>query len=251
MLLRKETYQQQSNLSHYCRTGEQLPLIGVNEKRINYYPRLVFNVIDDTLRSAFPLTLDLLSKEEWETITRRFFASHRCNSYAVWKMPYEFYQYVISEEKELNNKFPFLEDLLLFEWTEIEIHMMEDKIFPNVFSSGDFQNDIIALNPEHKILQMKYPVHLKNPNEITDADEGEFYVLIFRQPETGKVQFIDISFFFFWLIQKILFKQMSLTVLLDEAEKTFGVEKSLLLLNTIPFLKELRQNNFILGFRNE
>lgn len=251
MLLREETYQQQSNLSHYCRTGEQLPLIGVNEKRIHHYPRLVFNVINDTLRSAFPLTLDLFSDEEWETTTRRFFASHRCSSYAVWKMPYEFYQYVILEENELNNKFPFLADLLFFEWTEIEIHMMEDKIFPKVFSKGDFENDVIELNPEHKILQMKYPVHLKNPNEITDADKGEFYVLIFRQPETGKVQFVDISFFFFWLIQKFMHEQTSLTLLLDEAEKTFGVEKSSLLANTVPFLMELHENNFILGFRNE
>jgi len=248
LLLRKETYQQLSNFSHYCRTGEELPIIGINEKRIHHYPRLVYNVIDDTLRSAFPLTLDLFSEEEWESAVSRFWASHKCSGYSLWKMPFEFYQYVIAEEKNLLKTFPFLDELLLFEWTEIEIHMMEDEVFPEVVSDGDFEIDRIALNPEHKILQMKYPVHLKNPNEITGADEGEYFVLIFRTPETGTVQFIDISFFFFWLIGKIFNEQTSLSKLLDEAEQLFGVEKSTLLLNTIPFLKELHQKNFIIGF---
>jgi len=209
----------------------------------------VFNVIDDTLRSAFPLTVDLFSEEEWETTTRRFFASHRCNSYSVWKMPFEFYQYILSSEEELLNKFPFLEELLLFEWTEIEIHMMEDKAFPEISITGDFENDMIAINPEFKILQMKYSVHLKNPNEITETDEGAYFVLIFRQPGTGNVQFTDISYFFFWLIQKIINEQKLLTDLLGEAEQTFGVERSILLTNTIPFLRELQQNKFILGFQ--
>jgi len=249
LLLREETYQQQSNFAHYCRTGEFLPIKGVDEKRIHYYPRLVFNVIDDTLRSAFPLTVDLFSEEEWETTTRRFFAKHRCSSYSVWKMPFEFYQYILSSESELLNKFPFLDELLLFEWTEIEIHMMEDKAFPEVSLTGDFENDVIAFNPEFKILQMKYPVHLKNPNKITETDEAAYFVLIFRQPETGNVQFIDVSSFFYWLILKILNEQKSFEELIQEAEQTFKVERSILLTNTIPFLMELQQNKFIIGFK--
>ena len=249
MLLREETYRQQSNFAHYCRTGEFLPIKGVDEKRVHHYPRLVFNVIDDTLRSAFPLTADLFSEEEWKTTTRRFFASHRCNSYSVWKMPFEFYQYILSSEEELINKFSFLDELLLFEWTEIEIHMMEDKTFPNVCANGDFESDVIEFNPEFKILQMKYPVHLKNPNDITETDEGVYSVLIFRQPETGNVQFIDVSYFFYQLIIKMMNEQKPLADLLGGGEQTFGIERSILLTNTIPFLKELQQNKFIIGFK--
>jgi len=164
-------------------------------------------------------------------------------------MPFEFYQYILSSENELLNKFPFLEELLLFEWTEIEIHMMEDKAFPEVSVPGDFENDVIAFNPEFKILQMKYPVHLKNPNEITETDEGAYSVVIFRQPETGNVQFIDVSYFFYLLIIKMMNEQKPLTDLLGEAEQTFGVERSILLTNTIPFLEELQQNKFIIGFK--
>jgi len=249
LLLREETYRQQSNFAHYCRTGEYLPIKGVDEKRVHHYPRLVFNVIDDTLRSAFPLTVDLFSEEEWETTTRRFFASHRCNSYSVWKMPFEFYQYILSSEEELINKFSFLDELLLFEWTEIEIHMMEDKMFPDVYTNGDFEKDVIAFNPEFKILQMKYPVHLKKLNELAETDEGAYSVLIFRQPETGNVQFVDVSYFFYWLIIKIINEQKPLADLFGEAEQTFGIEKSILLTNTIPFLKELQQNKFNIGFK--
>lgn len=247
-LLYKDTYNQQSNLAHYCRTGELLPIKGLTENRVHHYRRLVYNVIDDTLQSAFPLTVDLLSEEDWNALVDTFFSSHKCQSTSLWQLPFEFYQFVEQTEPELKSEYIFLEELLLFEWSEIEVYMMEDKVFPAVRSTGDWANDVISLNPEFKLLQLSYPAHLKNPNEIMEADQREYYVLIFREPESGKVQFIDLSFFFAWLIEKINGEKKTLGNILLEAEKIFGAEKEILLNNTLPFLEELKQKQFILGF---
>ena len=248
-LLHKDTYNQQSNLAHYCRTGELLPIKGLTDNRVHHYRRLVYNVIDDTLQSAFPLTLDLLSDEEWNDLVNTFFSSHECKSNSIWQMPFEFYQFVEQSELELKSKYVFLEELLLFEWTEIEVYMMEDKTFPAARINGAWLDDLISFNPEFKLLQLNYPVHLKNPNEISEDDAKEYYVLIFREPNTGKVQFIDLSFFFARLIEKLNGSDETLIDLLTDAEKIFGIGKEILINNTLPFLDELREKQFIVGFR--
>ena len=123
-LLYKETIIQQSRLAMYCRTGDLLPIKGLTDNRVQTYRRLVYNVIDDTLQSAFPLTYDLLTTEEWDEIVNLFFSNHACQSTSVWKMPFEFYQFIENSAGELKEKYKFLAELLLFEWTEIEIYMI-------------------------------------------------------------------------------------------------------------------------------
>lgn len=247
-LLYKDTYTQQSNLAYYCRTGELLPVKGLTENRVHHYRRLVYNVIDDTLQSAFPLTFDLLLEDEWNDLVDTFFGSHKCQSTSIWQLPFEFYQFIEQTDHELKSKYIFLEELLMFEWTEIEIYMMEDKTFPDVQINGDWLSDVILFNPEFKILQLNYPVHLKNPNEILEDGKGEYYVLLYREKETGKVQFMDVSFFFAWLIEKINDERETLANVSVEAEKIFGIEKEVMLNNVLPFLAELKQKQFILGF---
>lgn len=249
MLLHNDTYQQQSNFASYCRTGIYTPIKGVRKERLAHYPQLVYNVIDDTLRSAYPLTVDLLTEEEWDTTVRSFFATHKCSTYSVWKMPYEFYQFVLTLDNSLTEKYPFLEELLLFEWTEIEIHMMEDEVYPEVESKGEMVMDTLGLNPEYTILQLHYPVHLKNPNEITAADKSEYFVLLFREQESGNVQFLDLSFYFVWLIRKIEQEQKSLLDLTEEASELFGVNQNVLVENSLPFLTELQNKKFIIGYK--
>lgn len=248
-LLLKDTYAQQSCLANYCRTGEMLPIKGLTENRVNTYRRLVYNVIDDTLQSAFPLMHDLLTEEEWNKSVDTFFSNHACQSTSVWKMPFEFYQFIENNENILKEKYPFLTELLLFEWMEIEVYMMEDKIFPHTKAEGEWGKDIIEFNPEFKLLPLTYPVHLKKPNEINDKDKSQYYLLIFREQESGKVQFMNLSVYFAWLIEKIEIGKKPLIKILKEAVNIFGTEHQILLSNTLPFLEELKNKQFIIGFR--
>lgn len=247
--LLNDTYTQQSRFANYCRTGELEPLKGLTENRVHHYRRLVYNVVDDTLQSAFPLTHDLLSSEEWDSTVDKFFSSHSCQSYSIWKMPFEFYQFIEKNNVPLKEKYPFIEELLLFEWIEIEVYMMEDKVFPEAKNAGDWRNDVIAINPEFRLLQLSYPVHLKNPNEILEEERGEYYLLVFRERETGKVQFMNLSFYFAWLIEKISDEQKPLNEILNDAEAIFGLNTQTLLENTLPLLEELKNKQFILGFK--
>lgn len=243
-----DTVIQQSRLANYCRTGVLEPIKGLTENRVGNYRRLVYNVIDDTLQTAFPLTYNLLTEEEWDETVNRFFSNHACQSTSVWKMPYEFYQYIEESDTKLKNIYPFLTELLLFEWMEIELYMMEDMQFPETQNNGDLENDVILFNPEFKLMRLSYPVHQKNPNEISGEDKGEYFILMFRDKSSGAIQFVNLSLFYVWLIEKIHASRDSLKNILSEGTGIFGLDYQTLLNNSIPFLSELKTKSFSLGF---
>ncbi|RJQ60676.1 MAG: hypothetical protein C4517_09985 [Stygiobacter sp.] len=247
--LLEDTAVQQSRLANYCRTGVLEPIKGLTENRVSNYRRLVYNVIDDTLQTAFPLTHNLLSEEEWDETINQFFGNHACQSTSVWKMPYEFYQYIEGSDTNLKKIYPFLTELLLLEWMEIELYMMEDMRFPEAQISGDFESSVIIFNPEFKLMKLSYPVHQKNPNEIGDEDKGEYFLLMFRDKLSGAIQFVNLSLFFAWLIERIAASQGSLNNILTEGTDLFGLDYPTLLNNSIPFLSELKTKSFIIGFR--
>ena len=186
MLLTK-THHHQSSLATYCRTGNTVEIEGAVQKNLTHYRRLVFNNVLDTLETAYPITKNLLGDENWETIVNRFFSTYNIQSPQIWMMPEEFKNYLLEQEKELLNTYPLLENLLEFEWPEVEIFMMPD--IPHEKPEEGFY----ILNPEIDILKLSYPVHIKSPLLITNEDLGTYFVSLHRNPNTGSVQFTNLS----------------------------------------------------------
>jgi hypothetical protein len=60
-------------------------------------------------------------------------------------------------------QFPFLLELLQFEWLEIEVFMMEDADIPRFVPESTSKQKILVGNPEIKILGLQYPIHTKKP----------------------------------------------------------------------------------------
>ncbi|MCF8369098.1 MAG: DNA-binding domain-containing protein [Bacteroidales bacterium] len=248
MKLNQDTYQQQSSFAEYCRTNELSENLLVRKDRVHHYRRLVYNVIDDSLQTAFPLTFDLLLDEEWEALVSYYFSTHKSKSSQIWQMPKEFYLFYKTSEHPLKSTYPYLVDLLYFEWTEIEVFMMEDIKYPDVLESGDLEHDVLKLNPEHKILHLNYPVHLKNGNMINEKDKADYFVLLYRERPGGKVQFVDLSLFFALLLENIHAKNTIGQIILSLVEEYELDSYQNLMANTFQFIKKLREKGFILGF---
>jgi hypothetical protein len=186
------THGYQSALAAYCRTGRYKEIPGVRTRHVNHYRRLVFNVVEDMLRSAYPLTHHLLSAREWKAMVQGFFSNHPCQSPQVWYMPRELYEYLQQKQPPLLKRYPFLLELLWFEWLEVELFMMEDR--PALYNiSGDISTDRLVLNPEHHLQHFEYPVHLEQAKRITAADKGNYFLVLFRKPESGDVAFMNLS----------------------------------------------------------
>jgi uncharacterized protein len=250
MLLKPDTKNIQSKLADYCRTGELALTTEVNQKHVHHYRRLVYNIIDDILESAFPIFFEFASDEMWDEMVNDFFSNHNCQTPQVWKVPGEFYEYAIEKDWSEKYKIPFLEDLLLFEWIEMDIHTMKDEVFPEHRTEGDWVKDVVVLNPEYRILTTKYPVHTTPPAQINETNAGQYFILIFRQPETGSIQFLDISVLYALAIEKIE-EEKTLTQVVDELQTVFSFpDKDLAQDHIIAFLKDLQQKKFVLGFKN-
>ncbi|ANW94903.1 hypothetical protein AXE80_00720 [Wenyingzhuangia fucanilytica] len=186
MLLAK-THQHQSSLATYCRTGDLVDIKGAVQKNLTHYRRLVFNNVLDTLETAYPVAKNLLGDDHWENIVNCFFSTYNIQSPQIWRMPEEFKNYLIKQEDELLKTYPFLENLLEFEWLEVEIFMMPDVPYEKP------KDGFYVLNPEIDILMLSYPVHIKSPHLITEEDRGSYFVSLHRNPDTGSVQFTNLS----------------------------------------------------------
>lgn len=250
MLLKEETKNIQSKLADYCRTGELSLGTEVDQRHVKHYRRLVYNIIDDILETAFPLFHAFAEEGLWNELVNDFFSKHNCQTPQVWKVPGEFYEYACKENWKEKYNVPFLEDLLLFEWIEMDIHTMKDETYPEYVAEGSLEKGTIVLNPEYRILQMTWPVHTTPPENINDKTKGQYFVLIFRQPESGSVQFLDISILHALTIEKIE-EGKKLTEIVEELQAIFSFpDRGQAQAHLASFLTDLQQKGFVLGFKS-
>ena len=248
MKLRSETAEIQELLGQYCKTGEKVNIPGITEGRVHHYRRLVYNVVKNTMDQAYPITVASMDEEEWEGLVNDFFSQHQTTSTQIWKLPYEFYQYhLLSGSAEKTGK-PYLNDLLYFEWAEIEIHTMPDKEFEDFTSQGDPLADKLVLNPEYEMIQLDYPVHLKAVKGI-EAHKGNYYVLLYREQETGNVKYLDLSVLHAFILSKISETGEAIYFFKGEIARIANVESENYLDNYLKeFVSKLMQRGLVLGY---
>lgn len=249
MKLRSETAEIQELLGKYCKTGEEVVIPGITEGRIHHYRRLVYNVVKNTMNQAFPITVASMDEEEWDKLVHEFFSNHPTTSTQIWKLPYEFYQYHISSDSAGRLKKPYLNDLLYFEWAEIEIHTMPDKNIISYTDVGNPLSDKLVLNPEHEIIQMEYPVHMRAVKGI-ELKKGNYFVLLYREPGTGHVKFLDLSILHAFILTRIFETGESVQSFKGDIAQLAQVESEKYLDDYLTgFINNLIDRQMILGYR--
>jgi len=247
-MINQDTQHIQLDLASYCKTGEYKPLPGVTPGRVHHYRRLVFNVVKNTLEQAYPISFDVMGEELWDNTIKDFFSNHDPQSPQVWKLPLEFYEWAIEIELAKELDMNFLADLLLFEWLEIEVFTMPDKDIPVSNKTGDLLSDLIVFNPEYRIIELSYPVHkvvIKN----LDDHKGQYFVLAFRDQKSKMVEFIDLSIFYVFLIERIMNQGLTLADALVEAVTVFNLEAEKEIgIKVRSFFRQLELKGFVLGF---
>ncbi len=248
MNLREDTIRIQEQLGEYCRTGEDQELPGVTPGRLHHYRRLVSNVVGDTLRTAFPISVAALGEELWDLLVQDFFSAGLPQTPQVWKLPFEFYEY--HENRKTGERISklWLNDLLCFEWMEIEVHTMADRSAPDFITEGDISKDALVFNPEYEIVHLEYPVHMHPALEVAEL-KGDYYALLYRLPETGHVQFLDLSALNIYIINRLQEEKVPLQELKGEFARVAGIESGRYLDEALQtFLGDLLKRKLILGF---
>lgn len=242
------THHHQSSLAAYCRTGRYTEIPGVHNGHVTHYRRLVYNVVDDMLQSAYPLTHHLLSAKQWTAMVQDFFSHHPCQSPQVWYMPRELYEYLIEAQHPLLEKYPFLSELLWFEWLEVELFMMEDRP-ASYTASGNINTDALVLNPEHQLQHFHYPVHLKPAKQIKAADKGDHFLALFRKPDNGEVAFMHLSPVLVTLLELLQEGPQGMDTLVEQACAAWQLPVNEEIREAAAaFFAQALENRLILGF---
>jgi len=247
-MLKDKTYQLQSAMSDYVRKGEKVDLPVDSEMRLGQYRRLVFNVVKGTLDQAYPIAARHLGKEVWFDLIHDFFANHSCQHPQVWRMPRELMDFVSDQNYSEKLDLPHLPDLLRMEWLEIEVHSMPDLEIKPFGKVDDLMSTPLYFNPHFRLEKFDYPVH--KIHECNPAEKpGEYFILIFREEETGRVQFNYLD-----SINAVMLDSMvenpgtSATEILHAVCESAGIPHSdSLRVNLAAMLKHLYDKKFILG----
>lgn len=248
MSLQVKTYKVQSDLSAFCRNGEAIEIPGTKPEGLKQYRKLVFGVVKDAIENSFPIAIEYIQPEIWEEMVYTFFKNHKCRSFQVWNIAGEFYEYALKNNWAEQYKIPVLNDLLKFEWAETEMYNMKD-IDPDIHTPfGDFLFDIPVFNPEFRLLQFTYPVHLMKP-EIALEKPASYFVLVFRDLVKGRIHFVDLSVFNVWMIEQMAVYEKSLDQTLLTAKSVYGEINKNVAESAVGFLKYLNEKKFLLGFK--
>ena len=244
-MLTKETAAIQSRFSSYCRTGKDSPE-GISAGRMQHYRQLIFNVVQDTLENAFPIAHKYLGDDKFRELAEAFFALHPCQSSQIWQLPSEFCTFLSGHySPDTLPELRLLKDLLLFEWTETEVHAMEDMDYGSYDPEGNIEKELIGLNPEHRLIALSYPVHLCRPSEAREK-KGEYYLLVYRERQSGKVQFVNLSVLHVLTIGHIL-ENEPLENIIYKAAGLFRLPVKEVREHLLQFLADLYRKQFVLG----
>ncbi len=247
MYLNSETIEIQKSFADYCKSGVYSKIGGVSSNRVSHYRRLVFNNIKNTLEKAYPITEEWLGREEWLKLINEFFRKHEAKSPKIWELPKEFMEFVINENYARKLNKPALNDLLLIEWIEIEVHTMPDEPIPKVDKVNNYINDQLVLNPEYRLIKLDYPVHNYNADDAVNH-KGDWFIYIYRDITSKEVLFLNISALHVFLIEKLYDSPTSLEILLPIISSAFGISDiQKIETHLIMFLQDLYLRKVLLG----
>ncbi len=249
-VLKQNTSSIQGALARYCREGAAIDLPGITPGRLEHYRRLVLNVVHGILSEAYPIAARFLGSSKWGELVEQFFANHKCHNPQVWLMARELLDFIEETAYHEAKELPFLPDLLLMEWTEIEVHSMPDNTTPPSTPCPDSQllSTHLVFNPHYKLLHLSYPVHRIHLDDF-EPKPGNFFLLVFREEKSGKVQFVSLSPYFATLLDTVLQSEGIDVLGAKNALVEAGIHapKSIHEPQLVYFLKSLQDKQFIFG----
>jgi len=218
----------------------------VDEERMAVYRDGVYKNIFEYASVCFPVCQATLSEQEWDSIIRKFVATHHASSPIFRDIPLELVQFLASDTDTPN----YIKQLAHYEWVELAISMQQADIVSDNTSlskNTDLLNEIPVLAPAHMLLAYDYPVQ-KISAQFKPEKLESTHLLVFRN-ESFNVSFIELNALTFALINLIkegVSGKQALTLLAEQIQHS---ELSILIEFGHGILQDLMQQHAIIGSR--
>lgn len=167
--------------------SKEINLTNKSLKRLEIYRGLVRNSFFDLFSRIYPYSKKLIGKD-WDRLLPEYFEFFPPKSPILNKIAMNFPLFLSHQEKILN-KYPFIQELAMYEWLELEI---ADRENPRKSTSKNI------LNPVHVLFSSNYPVnkiieYIDNNIDPNTLEPVETHIIIYRDPKTYQVRFFELS----------------------------------------------------------
>jgi hypothetical protein len=165
------------------------------------------------MSSIYPLSAKVL-KHKWEPIVTSYFLRHPAQHYHLNEAGRRFKEYLLEDQAQHVKAYPFLPELADYEWIEMEV--LEKNIVaqkkPNLVLSKpeQFMQYSPILNPVLILRKYNYPISKiasRLENDITlrgVTRAAASYLACYRDPETNRATFLDLSELPFEIVQALI-----------------------------------------------
>lgn len=187
--------QLQQQMTDWLRKPDSKPAPDVELRRLTIYRELFFNNVRDFVENAYPLLKSLLLASEWSALIDEFFAEHRCKSPYFRDISLEFRAWMESDQPELLQAHPWIQEVLHFEWMELAVECAEagesdDPVAPD----GNLLDGIPVVAVCVWPLAYRWPVHrLTDEGRPQDEPPGTPTCLIAFRDDKDRAHFVEVS----------------------------------------------------------
>ena len=165
---------------------------GASVRRMRVYTEIVFNNMEATLASCFPVCKTLLGVRRWRRLVRRFLAEHRCATPWFRQIPEEFVRWLATSPAVLADLPVYVENLAHYEWIELSL-AVSDVTTPVADASGDILGGRPVLAAPLLLLEYAFPVHHISPFfKPTQPAAEPTRLLVFRDAQ-DIVRFVEVN----------------------------------------------------------
>lgn len=167
----------------------------VPAKRMQVYTEIVFNNLESSVSTCFPVAKKVLGARAWQKLIRGFFIHHQCHSPLFRQIPEEFLRYLETAQADAKQTLPpYLKSLAHYEWIELALAVADVSVdMAGIDVAGNLLKGSPVLAPALALLSYDYPVQLISPRFKPKAPLTEpVYLLVFRDA-ADDVQFVEIN----------------------------------------------------------
>jgi hypothetical protein len=166
----------------------------IEDRRMAIYRELFFNNVAQLLGRTFPVLRSILGADRWARLMRDYYSLHRSATPLFLEMPREFLSYLETERGDVDGDPPFMLELAHYEWVELALSIDERAPDPAAADAGgDLLEGRPVLNPVHRSLAYRFPVHRLSPGYTpAEAPAEPTRLLVYRDLD-DEVGFVEIN----------------------------------------------------------
>lgn len=198
---------QQEFMAHIRDPEQVASLPGIEERRMKIYRDLFFNNILGFLSSGFPVLKSILPEPHWTQLARDFFRSHDCRSPYFVDISKEFVEFIANQLPEEQYPFPFLAELVHYEWLELDVSVRKSAELP-LWQAGH-ESGRFKLSPLAELVSYQWPVHQISPEFIPTETSAEPNYFVVHRDGDDEVNFSQINQVTAFLVNQVLTLEIS------------------------------------------